>query len=887
MLACIGADNIEGHVPFTVKPNYGVLFREMGVKFHASQSTLDTIFILSKPKWPRYKRAFNFNICAPFQEPPLMPLHGLIRNGTDWSKIDLNMDCSELSTSVNDRVNRYNIKFNEVKNATYSLNKLISQTEISNDTSKRAILGFLGDAIGSVFGVATEHQIQNLYNHIQVLQSNTQTAVSSAQGLRESVGKVVKVTNERFEKVWLALEESREHAQTALKETQRWRQDVADRIAYEMHTITEKQSWVIEVMNVGLKTERMLQDQAEVLHHLNIWIDSFVELSQNRLPIHLVTPAVLGEHLKEVASKLQRKSTNQKLLHDHRDLAFYYSEKVTTVLTMNDNIYIHLYIPIGDRETSLTVYDINIFPVSIHQNASQNSNVGYTKLQSDYNYLAVAHNKQFYQLMTAQDLQICQNNLHGQCPALGILKDRSTASCEFSLFIDDHENIKASCEFKYYHDKLSTYVIKASDSTYLISSPDHELIVLCERSRRHYDKTPYVVIRLPCGCQLTVNQYFIPKSISNCFDDYEIKVGYPLNIPQIAAFSLEDAVRRIKDKPILSTPPVLHVPQVSEWQGFENMTKRDKQLGVDLEDMASELINSPLSYVQDTFESPFESVFDNLQWEFIVILSVALGWFCLLSLLIAVLFLKLRSMATLLVLLEKVRRTDAALKESSKAATTSTKVPPEIDTRIAVDMDILIAIISILAIQLTAVILYRICKRIRNKGYGDGCPGCISTVYLVLANAYAEVQIALVDIPFALKEISCLIMPDVNLFEVLSARFGRTQLRVNYDKLLSVTGYGQNYQIRLPTWLYVEYGKGQILYEMYSRKEQVQVVKFFKVINKCQCINYVTSFDDCTTKQSIRNALRKSVLSHKPTGGLEGMPAPTGKPKGLYSTPPV
>ena len=841
----------DSQMPFYVKPNYGVLFREMGLKLYASQSAIDAVFNIKRPTWPRYKTIKNVSICKRAGDPQIFvpkmtvsdPLYNYTREFHRLSDAHLTIDCMTLQADINDRINMHNSNLQEIGNATASLNSLVRQSTVRNITQKRAVLGFLGDALGSIFGIATEDQIQNLYDHISVLSTNTKASIAETQKLRTSIGKIVSVNNERFSKVWTALDGTRDFIQNKIREAELWRVSLGRTMSEQIRYLKHRHSWILELLDLNIQISTAIQMQAQISSHLNIWIDSMIILSQNRVPPHIITPAILYDHLKVVARTLAKRTVIQKLIHSHKDLAFYYSEKVATVLTVADDIYIHLKIPISDKFMRLAIYNIDVFPITTHNNEDVNSEKGYTMLQSEFAYIAITENKQFYQLLTAEDIQLCQTNLHGNCPVLAVLKDRSKVSCPFAIFINDPGAIKSSCQFKYFHERLPSYVKRAYANTYLIASPDGGFRLDCKDSIKHYESTNYAIIKVPCGCKLTVREYYAAEAVTNCNDHYEVQIGYPLNIPQLNAFKLDDTISKLSSIPVMNTTPVLPIPNLSDWKGFTELSERDRQMGVSLDEMANDLINAPIRYLDDLYPSPFASVFDTLNWQYIVIMSVSLTWFLVLSLLIVVIFFKLRSLATILVLLERIRQAETKL-VTNPQQNSDQQIPSfNINAQIEADLNLIAVIVTLVAIQLIVFVAYKLYKHMQNQGCKESCPKCVSKVCLEMVNAELDVQIPLVEIPFALWEVTSVNIPVINSVELSNTWFWKMQVDVIFDKPLTVTGFGHSYKIRLPSSVKVPLDKSRSVSKLIKQKDKVKLISFIRIVNKCMCSLYVTSFD--------------------------------------------
>ena len=834
-------------IPYNLKPNYGVFFRPLGDKLYASQSFVKTVFVLDRPRWPKLYSLQNISLCRGVTQSRNQNYMVVDQSSRRTVEIvdanKLRIACAQIELDINRRIQHFNDRLPTLNNATTSLNYLIKQSSLRNGTSRRAILGFLGEGLASILGLSTEKQIQNLFDHVKILQSNSHSMASETKQIREMIGKVVTSSNQRFQKVWTALKESNDMLNKTIMEAHAWRQKVRDSFQQALHEVHVRETWIVDLLDLSVKVESLIQDQSEFLSHVNLWISAMMTLGQNRLPISLISPRLLSDHLKEVSRLLSKKSLAQRLIHGNKDLAFYYKQKIVTFVTFGVNIYIHLQLPVGDRNLRLSIYHVSVFPVPAHRGEDSTIHEsGYTKLDIKSTYLAVTANKEFYQVMEVKDLQVCRDNMFGECPVLGVLRDRSDMSCQFALFVDDSDSINAKCDFRYYKDEMPEYILKVVDSTYLVASPREEFVVSCKQSRKHYEATQYMVLTLPCGCQLNLADFYVPESLTECPDTPAVKVGYPINLAQVTAFQLE--LRAPADvapvMPIFNTTPVLQIPNISQWKGFENMSEYDRKAGVSLGKMAQELINKPIYYLEDNIGSPFASVFDTVAWEYIVIMSVSLFWFVLNSVLIILLYIKMRNMAAVIVLLEKVKLGRSRLITTSSApiSTTIPDTPLNCYINGFNGLASIVAIVGLLAsiILLYKMYLYWIAKRQKT------CPGCFSTVLVKIVNVKHSMELELLNIPFPTREITAVGFPDITAFEVLSANFYSVEIQLKFDGHLKIEAYGNSYNTRLPNRFRV-YSNFKILKEIYDRRSHAPVTKYIVIRNACTCSDYVTPYN--------------------------------------------
>ena len=241
-------------------------------------------------------------------------------------------------------------------------------------------------------------------------------------------------------------------------------------------------------------------------------------------------------------------------------------------------------------------------------------------------------------------------------------------------------------------------------------------------------------------------------------------------------------------------------------------------------------------------------------------MSIALAWFIVLSAAVIIILIKLKNIASILIILERIRKSEAELIPTVPKPDNEQAPVVNVNAQLQTE-DRLISIIAILIVmQLVVYIAYKWYKYSRK----DTCQRCMSKVYLELTNVEKDIKIRLTDLPFALWEITGLELPKVLTVQLNDVWICVPQLMITFDKPMTMTGFNHTYTIRLPSQIKISNKTAKVLSKMINQRESLQLQTFIRIVNECKCTHYITTFDDHAIKRKadLYKNLRKGLSSH-------------------------
>ena len=200
-------------------------------------------------------------------------------------------------------------------------------------------------------------------------------------------------------------------------------------------------------MNTYISTasEKYNNLMQELLQNLETLLRSIRDLSKGRLPIDLITPAMLSNFTETVGIELGKSHPNYVLAFPN--IHKYYDINVVTFGIEERNLIITFPIFIRPLNShKLTLYQIETTYVPIEDLNSEMSSFSRLKTQKPY----FAANMYHYIQLEVQELQQCKEvQQEFYCEEIFMIKHSSSHTCESALFYDRPTSlIKQLCDFE-------------------------------------------------------------------------------------------------------------------------------------------------------------------------------------------------------------------------------------------------------------------------------------------------------------------------------------------------------------------------------------------------------------------------------------------------------
>jgi hypothetical protein len=203
-------------------------------------------------------------------------------------------------------------------------------------------------------------------------------------------------------------------------------------------------------------------------------------------------------------------------------LAHYYDMKLVTfsVDETGENMYVTFPIFLKQHHTKpLWLYEIETAPVPILDENREAASYSEVVISKPY----IATNLNYYIQLRIQELRMCKRiQYEYYCEELFLVKHKTIASCEASLFYDKpREKIVEDCEFKYHHNKTVMPTVLDGGNQIVLANMINEKKLVCSQSSNLAEPLPsfsYVVVNrsVLCNCQIDASLSYVMRSLGSC-----------------------------------------------------------------------------------------------------------------------------------------------------------------------------------------------------------------------------------------------------------------------------------------------------------------------------------------------------------------------------------
>jgi len=399
---------------------------------------------------------------------------------------------------------------------------------------KRSLLPFIGKLSSSLFGTATEEDVEIVAAHVQSLSKSQSQLLAGFQLQNEHMSSFMTLTQARMSNLDAMLrQQSTTFSDAFLAERRR----------------SAKHDTALNLMLYTLFSK--FADSSLLHHQVNDLYNGLQMLLAGFLPSSLIPSGVLKQTTKAIGNHLYNSFGQLQLAET--DPSYYYSSHDFLFYRRRSNLFITVKFPLSVRHIGyLNVFKATVFPVPFHNNSDL-----LTLVQTPAQYLLVSYAFDYF-------AELPPSATVPKQVSVDILSRISRPSCLFSLFQDAPSVIQADCKFQ---------VLKSSDITtelYVLNYPQillrspHYLSVTCPYPYTSPPPCSYCFYSVPCACSVQTIQVFLPPRVSHCNTSDSLPLAsplqYPVNLALLHHFFDNDTLAIFASDTLLSSPLSVELP---------------------------------------------------------------------------------------------------------------------------------------------------------------------------------------------------------------------------------------------------------------------------------------------------------------------------------------
>ena len=371
---------------------------------------------------------------------------------------------------------------------------LTQRSRVTTTRHKRAILGFLGPILSTIFGVANEDQLVNMRSNIESLRRR-------GDHLSMALGKTLMVVNDTRTYVAINRENLNKLSEGVRVTRQIFRAAIND-LRLDMSSEFRFNHFITRLHSLFHLSTSVLNRIALNIHSLKQDLDL---AWTGRLSPSLVNSRQFKKLLNNVRKNIDK---SYRLPFTTRRLSEYY-KSLPVVMAYNDNtIHLAMIIPLvktGDRFDLFKAFAIP---------ESSTDGLHYWKIES--NYIAMSEDRKNYLYLSPDEFETCKL---GFCSLhTPIYNVQDTSSCVIAAFTKNEDAIDKNCNYVLEPFPTSVIVEHISGPVWLVlSRKNWSLTVICHdpRSSSIVDVTDKVfVLRVNDTCEATGRYFNIPRRVN-------------------------------------------------------------------------------------------------------------------------------------------------------------------------------------------------------------------------------------------------------------------------------------------------------------------------------------------------------------------------------------
>ena len=399
-----------------------------------------------------------------------------------------------------------------INNTVNTIRKLVPETKVDKSRSARSLLPFIGHLSKSLFGLATEKDIDTLAKHINALTRRTEglSEVLSQHGTHFS--SYIKASNKRMDNLMAGIHQNEmaiDYIQTKVDSVASNLRDLFLRMNTRLITHLEHSNRLnneIEEMKLGL-----------------------LDLVKGKLSPLLIQPEVIASTLHGIQRLLNQKYPGFHLAC--KTVQEIYQSGKFLYTRNNSNIYVTIKFPLTYQQHPLTVYRIISVPVPINETSEHA-----THLLNLPKFLVISHDSEYYATLSQEDLSSCTGGSSTYCTLNQALTPATTPSCEYGLFANNKVTVNSHCDFRFVHNQISQKVIELNPNTILLYRTP-VLSLECGSGQKMVSGCDFCIMKFPCMCSVTTTQFYLQPRLTGCQNETRnITKLHPLNLALLQQF---------------------------------------------------------------------------------------------------------------------------------------------------------------------------------------------------------------------------------------------------------------------------------------------------------------------------------------------------------------
>ena len=420
----------------------------------------------------------------------------------------------------------------------HSIEELVPETQIRQSRSRRSLLPFIGKFSKSLFGLATEDDVNVLASHMNKL---NRMAVGMAKTLTQHenhLSSFIKSANYRMDNLMNGIKDNMQ----AIKYVQA-----------ELHTTSVNLEYSFEYM-MSLLIEQ-IKSSENLNHELDELKFGVNNLVNNKLSPLIIPSEVMESTLQDIQNMLESKFHGFHLAL--KSVNEVYSSCKYLLARNGTKLYVTLKLPVTYFKDPLTLYKVISMPVPINSSSDHA-----TQLLNLPDHFVMTSGQQYYASLGKEDLVSCNGKSVRYCSSNIALSPVTTVSCSLALFANDKSKVKQFCNFRFIQEVVKPKIIEISPNSLLLYRTPL-LSLECVDEHKMIKGCDFCIFNVPCKCAVSTNEYYLAPRLSSCKKYVNnTSIVHPVNLALLQHFFDNSFVENIFADTTFASPVNVTTPTI-------------------------------------------------------------------------------------------------------------------------------------------------------------------------------------------------------------------------------------------------------------------------------------------------------------------------------------
>jgi hypothetical protein len=464
--------------------------------------------------------------------------------------------------------------------------------------NKRGIFNFVGEASRSLFGTATEQDIEIVKKHVLALENVSHLNVNQVKRQGKQIATFIKLVDDHVSDCLAGIQANKNMFMLLAQRLNATAFLLENRffaLRYEMDTFGVALRYLLQYQRRLYNLERTTGQ----------WLNAVHILLKGNLPIMFVPPAQLQIALDKVQQYLNTEYPTFTLTHTA--LGYYYEAADVVFTKTNKHLYISIGLPISATDSFFDLFSVMTLPMPTND-TSMNS----TQITGHSPFFGMSRNGEYYVELSEGFYSTCMGEIIKRCPHVVSLQHRSVPSCTSSLFMDDASGIMKYCNVDYRVNHLFEGVLELGNSYFLASGRDTTWALNCEnKPAASTAGCRMCVIRIPCSCHLSSTTFEIPARLTGCEHNATgVTYLHTISLTVLHSFFPTEVAQAVSGHHFSARPNTLLLPNINvEYTSWKTTAQRLDKPVLDFKVLAqnvekqNELYATRADYIHDIVQN--------------------------------------------------------------------------------------------------------------------------------------------------------------------------------------------------------------------------------------------------------------------------------------------